>query len=221
MTVSEPTSPALPGRAREARQNDVALLRAAREVFAELGYDAPMSKVAERAEIGVGGIYRRYASKDELVQRLREHGIAEVIGIAESARDAPQADGSVATFLRQHILTAESRALPLGASRTPSTPEIARLSGVLHDVLAELIEADVKLGLVPGDFSPGDVMAALAHLTPIMGTDREVSRARNLRHLTFFLRGLRAGVPEADVEGSATTWDEWMCIHEQDTAGAD
>ncbi len=53
------------------------LLRAAGEVFARDGLDAPMPAIAEAAGAGVGSVYRQFASKRELlaalvVQRLQE-----------------------------------------------------------------------------------------------------------------------------------------------------
>ena len=46
------------------------LLTAAAEVFARQGLDAPMSEVAEAAGSGVASIYRRFASKHELLAAL-------------------------------------------------------------------------------------------------------------------------------------------------------
>ena len=41
---------------------------------------APMSAVAEEAGVGVGGLYRRYASKDELLQKLCGDGLRQFTG---------------------------------------------------------------------------------------------------------------------------------------------
>jgi hypothetical protein len=62
---SETMSAPLSGRQAEARRNDGLILEAAREVFVE-DPDAPISAVAERAGVGIGALYRRYASKEEL-----------------------------------------------------------------------------------------------------------------------------------------------------------
>lgn len=46
------------------------LLYAAAQVFAQHGLDAPMSEVAAAAGVGVASVYRRFASKRELVAAL-------------------------------------------------------------------------------------------------------------------------------------------------------
>jgi AcrR family transcriptional regulator len=63
----EPVSSGKRGRPREAR-TDRAIVSATLELIAELGIDGfRMEDVAGRAGVGKAAIYRRYASKDELV----------------------------------------------------------------------------------------------------------------------------------------------------------
>jgi AcrR family transcriptional regulator len=55
----------------EALDKKAAALQAALELIAEQGFHgAPMSQIAERAGIGVGTIYRYFASKDDLINAL-------------------------------------------------------------------------------------------------------------------------------------------------------
>ena len=51
---------------RDAEVNLTRILVAARDVFAEQGYDASMETIAERAEVGVGTLYRRFPTKADL-----------------------------------------------------------------------------------------------------------------------------------------------------------
>ena len=69
----------------DAQRNLEHVLRAAREVFGELGYGAPMEDVARRARVGVGTVYRRFPSKDVLVRRIAEE---ETSRLTEQARAA-------------------------------------------------------------------------------------------------------------------------------------
>jgi AcrR family transcriptional regulator len=66
--VTEPARKA-PRRA-EAEANDRALLAAAREVIAVDGAHASVAAIAARAGVGIGSLYRRYRTKQELFQRL-------------------------------------------------------------------------------------------------------------------------------------------------------
>src|SRR5215212_4447756 len=83
-TASELTPAPLSGRQAEARRNDRLILEAAREVFVA-DPEAPISAVAERAEVGIGALYRRYASKEELLRLLCAEGLQQYIAEAEAA----------------------------------------------------------------------------------------------------------------------------------------
>ncbi|MFD3619486.1 helix-turn-helix domain-containing protein [Streptomyces sp. NPDC058676] len=76
------------GSRREAARNDARLLQAAREVFAERGWDAPVSEIARRAGIGMGSLYRHYPSKALLAQRMRIVGMEQLV--TQDARLSPR-----------------------------------------------------------------------------------------------------------------------------------
>ncbi|WP_318152843.1 TetR/AcrR family transcriptional regulator [Microbacterium helvum] len=212
----------LPGRAREARANDDAVLRAAREVFAEQGYDAPMAAVAQRAGVGVGGIYRRYANKDALIDELRRSALDAIVSTARSSAQASLGDerGAVGAFLTSYLETAGTRLSSVLNRSTPLTPELSRLSAELHDALTALIELDRPRGLVPHDFSAGDIMAATLHLRPVAAVDPSEDRERNRRHLDYFLLGLRAAAANPVTAGIATSWDDWMRLNSMPSGDA-
>jgi AcrR family transcriptional regulator len=60
-------------RAAEAERNDRALLQAAREVLSTDGAHASVAAIAKRAGVGIGSLYRRYRSKEELVRAAIVH----------------------------------------------------------------------------------------------------------------------------------------------------
>jgi AcrR family transcriptional regulator len=66
------------------------LLTAAAEVFARQGIDAPMSEVADAAGAGVASVYRRFASKRELLAALV---VLRLDQIARAARAAVRDSG--------------------------------------------------------------------------------------------------------------------------------
>ncbi|MFI0717445.1 TetR/AcrR family transcriptional regulator [Streptomyces sp. NPDC021224] len=97
----------------DAQRNLEHVLRAAREVFGELGYGAPMEDVARRARVGVGTVYRRFPSKDVLVRRIAEE---ETARLTEQARAAlgqeEEAWSALARFLRTSVASGAGRLLP-------------------------------------------------------------------------------------------------------------
>src|SRR5215208_5496417 len=78
------TTPRLPGRQSEAARNDRRILEAARDVFTA-DPKAPISAVAERAGVGISALYRRYKSKEELLQALSLDGLRRYIVEVEAA----------------------------------------------------------------------------------------------------------------------------------------
>src|ERR671913_1483192 len=98
------TMPApLSGRQAEARRNDRLILEAAREVFVA-DPDAPISAVAKRAGVGIGALYRRYPSKEELLRRVCAEGLQRYIPEAEAAQ-ADQNDpwAAFASFMHRIV----------------------------------------------------------------------------------------------------------------------
>ena len=77
---------------RDAEVNLSRILAAARDVFAEQGYDASMEDIAMRAEVGVGTLYRRFPNKADLLNAVveaaqeRKRQIAEAVLADVAAR---------------------------------------------------------------------------------------------------------------------------------------
>ena len=172
------------GRLRvDARRNLESVLRAAREVFGELGYGAPMEEVARRAGVGVGTVYRRFPSKEVLVRRIAAE---EVTWLTVQARESLEGDAAPWDALAGYL----TRAVSSGAGRL-LPPEAFR-----HAERMERIPVQRKAGAVPtleiaapptgeggGDADPVGLLELLAQL---------VEQARSAG-------GLRDGVTVSDV----------------------
>ncbi|MFB7273952.1 TetR/AcrR family transcriptional regulator [Streptomyces sp. NPDC056244] len=97
----------------DAQRNLEHVLRAAREVFGELGYGAPMEDVARRARVGVGTVYRRFPSKDVLVRRIAEEETARLTDQARTALGQEEEPWSaLSRFLRTSVASGAGRLLP-------------------------------------------------------------------------------------------------------------
>src|SRR5689334_16832730 len=107
----------------DAQRNLEHVLRAAREVFGELGYGAPMEDVARRARVGVGTVYRRFPSKDVLVRRIAEEETARLTEQARTALTAEnEAWSALARFLRTSAASGAGRLLPPQVLRVQGSP---------------------------------------------------------------------------------------------------
>ncbi|WP_327296630.1 MULTISPECIES: helix-turn-helix domain-containing protein [unclassified Streptomyces] len=124
----------------DAQRNLEHVLRAAREVFGELGYGAPMEDVARRARVGVGTVYRRFPSKDVLVSRIAEEETARLTEQARTAlgqEDEPWS--ALSRFLRTSVASGAGRLLPpqvlrVGAAEAAEIGDVALGGGPLTGV---------------------------------------------------------------------------------------
>jgi AcrR family transcriptional regulator len=73
---------------RDAALNRQRILQAASEVFTERGLEVSLDEVARRAGVGVGTVYRRFRTKEDLVEALFVDRIDEVAALAEKATQA-------------------------------------------------------------------------------------------------------------------------------------
>jgi AcrR family transcriptional regulator len=148
---------ALSGRRREAARNDEVILRAARTVFLA-DPKAPVSAVAAAAGVGISALYRRYASKEDLLRTLCHEGLLRYIAEAEEAVAQPDGWAAFTTFL-QRIVDADVHSLTvhLAGTFTPTADmwRDAEWSGALTAQLFARARASGKLrpGVVVEDIS--------------------------------------------------------------------
>lgn len=117
----------------DAQRNLEHVLRAAREVFGELGYGAPMEDVARRARVGVGTVYRRFPSKDVLVRRIAEEETARLTEQAKSALGQEEEPWqALSRFLRTSVASGAGRLLP---------PQVLRVGAAEEDEAEEAAAA--------------------------------------------------------------------------------
>ncbi|MFE0675209.1 TetR family transcriptional regulator [Streptomyces sp. NPDC058867] len=141
----------------DAQRNLEHVLRAAREVFGELGYGAPMEDVARRARVGVGTVYRRFPSKDVLVRRIAEE---ETSRLTEQARTAlGQEDepwSALSRFLRTSVASGAGRLLPPQVLRVGVAEEHADGAGFDEARVPQqrTQPGSGELRLVAGEISP-------------------------------------------------------------------
>ncbi|MFF9489960.1 TetR/AcrR family transcriptional regulator [Streptomyces sp. NPDC014676] len=179
-TMSAPKGGGRPDGARttplrvDAQRNLEHVLRAAREVFGELGYGAPMEDVARRARVGVGTVYRRFPSKDVLVRRIAEEETSRLTDQARAAlgqEDEPWS--ALSRFLRTSVASGAGRLLPpqvlrVGVAEEHGLPDHARLP-------QQRTQAVGELRLVP-EAVAADGDAGAAQLLDVVG--QLVDRAR-------------------------------------------
>jgi AcrR family transcriptional regulator len=100
------------GLRRDAERNRQRIVAAARELFALRGLEATLNDVAHHANVGVGTVYRRFATKDELLEAVFEDAIDRVVELAKDALHVADSWEGFVWFV-EHLceLTATDRGL--------------------------------------------------------------------------------------------------------------
>ncbi len=196
----------------DAARNAERILRAAREVYGELGPDAPVEAVARRAGVGERTLYRRFPTRAALVRAALDQSIAEdlapVIEEAGGAGDALQglarlAEAAISLGARNHhLLTA--------AHRTGSlTPDI---SIALEDALNELVGRGQAAGRVRADLVADDLLRLIAMLYSVLST-MELEGDGWKRYVALILDAISTGerrpLPPAPPFRYASGPDSW------------
>src|SRR3978361_885908 len=72
-------------RRKDAALNNERLVLAAREVFARQGLSATLEDIAKHAGVGVGTVYRNFASKQQIVETLYDAALDSALAEVQSA----------------------------------------------------------------------------------------------------------------------------------------
>jgi AcrR family transcriptional regulator len=196
------------GQRSHARRNHELLVAAAREVFAERGVEASLEEIARRAGVGVGTLYRHFATRDALVEAVFERRIGEFAAVAERAAEEPDAWAAL-VGLREGMLEIQAgdRLLkdvflrpPPGTGRVQQAREELRRS--FEAVLARARGE----GLLRADFTFPDLALLFWSFSPLIDATAEAAPAAWRRHLHWLLAGMRA--PGATPQVHAPLSDE-------------
>ncbi|MGI9005057.1 MAG: TetR/AcrR family transcriptional regulator [Streptosporangiaceae bacterium] len=156
---------------RDARRNAERILDSAREVFGESGADACIEEIAARAGVGVGTVYRRFASKGALMDELLRVALEDLIAAADQALARDDGHGLeylLRAFGQSFADHAGYANLLLGRQHDPAD---ARR---LRDAIAELTARAVAGGTVGPGAELGDVMALISAMRGLVhGPDAE------------------------------------------------
>jgi AcrR family transcriptional regulator len=197
----------------DAARNAERILRAARDVYGELGPEAPIEAVARRAGVGERTLYRRFPTKRELVRAALDQCIAEgLTPTIEAVRDVTDPLEGLAQLIDAAIsLGARERNLLTAARNAGSlTPEI---STALYDALNDLARRGQQAGVVRADLVPADLPRIIAMLHSVLWTmdpDDDGWRRYVVLMLDSISVGHRGSLPAAAALRFAPVSDTWL-----------
>ncbi|REF38328.1 TetR/AcrR family transcriptional regulator [Thermasporomyces composti] len=150
-------------RQAEAERNDRALLRAAREVLAADGAHASVAAIAARAGVGIGTLYRRYRTKEELFQRLAELALDSWNEAAEKGLAEDDPWEGLTSFVIACVESGQGSLAPL-AGTIDITEEMRAKNERSDELLAALVERAHAAGVLRPDVTPVDIALLIEQL---------------------------------------------------------
>jgi AcrR family transcriptional regulator len=184
-------TPTRPLRA-DAKRNRDKIVAAARDAFAELGLDAQMEDIARRAGVGVGTVYRHFATKDALVRALVVQHMEEMTGQAAELLERAQTDGwgAFTDYVRACGEThMRDRALAQVISTQPAESFIdAAMDTGLMKVTGKLLVKAQEAGVARRDLVATDVGLVMCGLSAVLESFGEEG---GRRYLELMLNGMR------------------------------
>src|SRR3984957_8741270 len=154
----------------DAARNVERILRAARDVYGELGPDAPMEAVARRAGVGERTLYRRFPTRADLVRAALDQTVADDLAPAiDAARRADDPLRGLTQLIEAAIsLGARENNLLTAAHRAGSLTFDISVS--LNQALSDLVSEGQRAGRVRADLVADDLPRLIAMLYSVLAT---------------------------------------------------
>jgi len=184
----------------DARENIRLILRTARTVFADRGYEVSIEEIARRSGVGMGTIYRHFPNKSALVEHVAVDVMAQASAeIERASEEEPDTWAAFTRVMRHMAQLRSSQMFPISRRRpTEPGPELkAARSALLADFGALVARAQDE-GLLREDVTVFDLVLMLNSIPPRIPDAETDEPSADLpgRHLGVLLDGLRAADTE-------------------------
>jgi AcrR family transcriptional regulator len=189
---TSPTTPERPLR-RDAERNRQRILEAAREAFAEHGLAVTLDEIAQRAGVGVGTVYRRFADKEQLIEALFEDRMREFAELAEECLQADDAWDGLVRFLesatQQHACDRGFKEVALSGGH--GLKRVARARQLMFPLVSRLVARAQADGSLRADIEPTDMPLLQLMLGSLSECTRNADPEVWRRFLGIITDGLR------------------------------
>ncbi|ALG12249.1 TetR/AcrR family transcriptional regulator [Kibdelosporangium phytohabitans] len=189
------TSPTHAVERADARRNRELVRRTAMKVFAENGMDVSLGRIARRAGVGAGTVYRHFPSKEILLEAVPAENIDRMVAVADrwAARAAP--GDALFGFLVDVIETSAGRQPvcdALAADRGRPRATLTAAARRFREALDRLLSNAKQAGAIHVDVQADDLTALISGGAVLQTTHR--SKARGGWLVRLLLDGLRTPV---------------------------
>ncbi|MEW1638144.1 TetR/AcrR family transcriptional regulator [Streptomyces sp. NPDC093801] len=187
---------------KDAARNWERIVAVARALVDE-GTPLQLNDVARRSGLGVGTVYRHFATPEALLETVATPGLEALI--AHGERALADADGwrALEEFLTRTVeaQVTDASLAPVTAAPANALPRTAELTRSLWSTGTALLDRARAAGAVRPELTPADLvplMCGIAHAVHVHGDATPAARVDTAhRYLTTLLEGLRTTPPTA------------------------
>ncbi|WP_212847091.1 TetR/AcrR family transcriptional regulator [Actinoplanes ianthinogenes] len=170
------------------------MLAAARARVDTGDLELPMNAVAKEAGVGVGTMYRHFATRQALLEALAAPSLQELVLEAHAAAASPDAGAGLSALIRETLrrqLTDPALALVL-ASGDVECADTRGLLGHLMTASQEVLTRARAQGAIRADLAPDDLRRLTCGIRYAVssGSGEDATAALD-RYLEILMRGLR------------------------------
>ena len=180
---------------RDAAANRERILDAARGLFAERGFETSMDDVARAAGVGAGTLYRRFATKEALLDAILGDVLERYRAFAPGGATRPTTPSPASSCCssgRSGSSSRTGRSSSVLAVRLRDEPLLAEARERLRPLAEQLVTRAQAQGTLRADFAPADIHVLLWELGRVVESTGRIASELWRRYLALTLDGLRA-----------------------------
>ena len=180
---------------RDAERNRQRILEAASDGFNERGLDVSLDEIARHAGVGVGTVYRRFQTKEELIEALFMDRLDAVAAIADEAYAASDPWRGLVSFMERmaEIIAGDLglRQMLMYATYGRDLVAVARQRN--EPLVARLVQRAQAAGQLRADIQQTDIPFIVFILTEAAHLAYAANPGIWRRYLTLILDGMQPG----------------------------
>lgn len=178
----------------DARRNQERLLAAARAAFSTRGTDASLEDIARRAGVGIGTLYRRFPTREALIEAVVHDDQRRLCDLGRRLLDADAPLDALAEWLAAlvaHAAAFRGLAASLSSGRCDGSSALGTSCREVQATGAALVARAQRAGLIRADARADDVLDLAVAVAWVSGQSGAAEDDRAARLLDFALHGLR------------------------------
>ncbi|MFF8731690.1 TetR/AcrR family transcriptional regulator [Streptomyces sp. NPDC015171] len=181
---------------KDAARNWDRIVAVARDLV-DQGTPLQLNDVARRAGLGVGTVYRHFATPEALLETVATSCLEALAAHGEQALADPDPWRSLEGFLTRTVeaQVTDASLAPVTAASADTLPRTTELKAVLRSTGNTLLDRAREAGAVRPDLASADLvplMCGIAHAVTVLGGTPADRIGTAHRYLSTLLEGLRA-----------------------------